>query len=250
MAKYNYYINPHYAALTDFVHRIPQCFDTSGELIYDARNKVRLFNVDGVTLVVKRFKRPLFHQRIDYTFIRPSKAKRAYQYALKLNEMDVDTPDAVACIEEKRGGLFYYGYFISTFCGDPDCRILREEPSEHDDLVHSLALFLVKMHEKGFLHGDTNLSNFLYRKDDREEGGYHITTIDINRSQFMQSPTKEQCLKSLMRMTHVREACTKIVSEYARIRGWNADDCCDVVISELTKFEKKKERLRKLKNKK
>lgn len=229
--------------MTDFIHALPASFDNGGELIYDQRNKVRIFVVDGEKLVVKRFKIPMIHQRFDYTFLRPSKAKRAYLFAMRLKELDIDTPEAIACIEEKRGGLFYYGYFISTFCADPDCRILREELQGHDDLIHSLAAFLADMHNKGFLHGDTNLSNFLYHK---EGSGYHITTIDVNRSHFINSPSKQQCMKSLMRMTHVREACISIVSEYARLRGWDAKECSEFVINELCKFEKKKERVRKV----
>ncbi len=249
MPTFNYLINPKYSTLTDFIHRLPVIFDTEGELIYDQRNKVRLFTIDGQTIVVKRFKRPMLHQRIDYTFIRPSKAKRAYLYAMRLKELDIATPEAIACIEEKRGGLFCFGYFVSAYCGDPDCRILREEPQSHDALISSLAHFIADMHQKGFLHGDTNLSNFLYRKDS-STGAYRITTIDINRSHFTPTPSKSQCLKSMMRMTHIREASIRIVSEYAAIRGWDAQECSSFVIAELEKFERKKARLKKIKGRK
>ena len=154
-------INPTFHLLSDFIQSLPMVFDSEGELVYDERNQIRLFMVDGKKLVVKRFKRPMFHQRLDYTLIRPSKAKRAYLFGMKLVELGISTPTPIACIETYSKGLFYQGYLITEFCGDPDTRILREEPEEHDDLIDALAQFLVDCHEKGFIHGDTNLSNFL-----------------------------------------------------------------------------------------
>lgn len=234
-------INPTFHLLSDFIQSLPMVFDSEGELVYDERNQIRLFMVDGKKLVVKRFKRPMFHQRLDYTLIRPSKAKRAYLFGMKLVELGISTPTPIACIETYSKGLFYQGYLITEFCGDPDTRILREEPEEHDDLIDALAQFLVDCHEKGFIHGDTNLSNFLYRKDD---SGYHITTIDINRSHFSSNPSKKECLESLFRLTHVRPTLKHIVSRYAALRGWEEEEAIAVVIRKLERFEQRKKMLK------
>ena len=67
----NIEINPRYSHFDSFVRQLPATFDQSGELIYDSRNKVRLFTVNGQFIVVKRYKVPLLHQRIDYTFFGP-----------------------------------------------------------------------------------------------------------------------------------------------------------------------------------
>lgn len=242
---FRFIINPKYNNLDTFIHKLPALFEDEGELIYDGRNKVKIFVVNGEKIVVKRFKKPLFHQRFDYTFIRPSKAKRAYTFGMKLMELGINTPEPIACIEEHSYGLFLKGYFISTFCGDADARIIREEPNDHDDLVEALVHFIVDMHKKGFLHGDTNLSNFLYHKDN-SEFGYHITTIDINRSHFKNKPTKKECLDSLIRMTHVRPALIKIITRYAELQGWDKEECVNTVLDKLTQFEKRKEMKRKL----
>ena len=234
-------INPTYHHLSDFIQSLPVVFDTEGELVYDERNQVRLFLVDGKKIVVKRFKRPMLHQRIDYTLIRPSKAERAYLFGMKLMELGISTPTPIACIETYRKGLFYQGYLVTEFCGDPDARILREEPEEHDDLVEAIALFLVDCHKKGFIHGDTNLSNFLYHK---ESSGYHITTIDINRSRFLPNPSKKQCLESLFRLTHVRPTLKHIVTRYAALRGWDEQAAVDLVMRKLERFEQRKKMLK------
>ncbi len=238
-------INPRYEHLRSFVKSIPEIFDHSGELVYDSRNKVRIFTIEGEKLVVKRFKTPLFFQRFDYTFIRPSKARRAYIFGMRLIELNISTPEPIACIEVYSNGLFLQGYFVSTYCGDPDMRILREEPDGHERLMLAFVHFLIDMHEKGFIHGDTNLSNFLYHEDDSEYG-YHVTTIDTNRSTFSPAPTKKACLKSLMRITHERKALHKIIRLYARLRNWNEEDATDYVEQRLTAFEKRKEMKRKI----
>ena len=105
--------------------------------------------------------------------------------------------------------------------------------------------FLVDMHEKGFVHGDTNLSNFLYRAD-TSPMKYHITTIDINRSHFSSAPSEKECLKSLMRITHERTALKKIIGEYARMRGWDVDMSVGYVVGCIERFEKRKAMKRKI----
>lgn len=243
--KYKCIVNPAYEHLARWIERIPEVYDQEGLLVYDQRNQVRIFKKGGEKIVVKRFHRSYIYQRFDYTFRRPSKAKRAYTFGLKLLELGISTPEPIACIEEYKWGLFRRGYLVSAYCGDPDARILRDEWDSHDDLINALAHFFVEMHQKGFLHGDTNLSNFLYRKDDSSPTGYHITTIDINRSHFVENPSKEDCLKSLMRVTHVRPAMKKIVKRYAELRGWNPDEAVNTVIAKLEFFEAQ----RKLKHK-
>lgn len=248
--NYKSIINPKYGSLQGFIGNLPDKYDCEGMLIYDSRNTVKAFDVGGQKIIVKRFHRPMLHQRFDYTFIRPSKAKRAYTYALKLQEMHICTPEPIACIEEFRYGLFYRGYLITSFCGDPDARVLREELEGHDDLVNALAHFLVNMHEHGFMHGDTNLSNFLYRKDADSPTGYHITTIDINRSKFVEHPAPKRCIRNLVRLTHVRPALQKIVARYAELRGWDVEWAVTLVMQKLDAFEKRRELKHKMKGKK
>lgn len=235
MSSYKFIINSKYSRLESWLHRLPEEFDHTGELIYDKRNKVRLFEVDGKRVVVKKYRLPYFHQRIDYTFIRQSKARRAYMYGLRLAEIDIDTPEPIACIEEYHCGLFRMGYFVSAFIGGTDCRVLRERLQDNVWLVHPLAGFIADMHGKGFLHGDLNLTNILYEKT--EEGGLSFSVIDINRSRFVSNPTRIQCLSNMVRLTHVRPTMEALVREYAGIRGWNQEESVAETMKLLDEFE-------------
>jgi len=238
-------VNPSYTHLSDFIDNIPSRYDIEGEMIYDSsRNQVKMFMVDNKKIVVKRFNPPMIHQRVAYTLFKPSKAKRAYEYGMKLLELQISTPVPIAYIETFSSGLMKLGYFVSEYCGDPDARIIREEPDQHDDLIDAIARFLVDCHQKGFVHGDTNLSNFLYHATPE---GFHITTIDINRSLFMKHPTHQQCLNSLMRLTHVRPALIRLVSRYAMLRSLDQQSSVDYVLRQLDHFERRKQMKRKIK---
>ena len=77
-------INPAYGRFEDFVRRVPRIFSEEGKTIYKARNEIKVFEVDGVELNVKRYRVPLLINRIIYRFFRRPKAVRAYEYALRL----------------------------------------------------------------------------------------------------------------------------------------------------------------------
>lgn len=244
MSNYKFIVNPACRDLARFVEKIPIVFDVEGQTVYEGRNTVKLFDVCGRTLVVKRYKRPFIHQRIDYTFIRKSKARRAYEYGMRIRECGIDTPEPIACVEEHKFGLFRTGYFVSSYCGDPDLRVLRENPL--DNLMEAFAHFVVEMHEKGVLHGDLNLSNILYREDESESKGYHFTVIDTNRSRFVAEPSQRLCLRNMMRISHDRALNEWIVGRYADIRGWDRLECIATVERMLGAFEKRRSFKRKI----
>ena len=51
-------INPAYGRFEDFVRRVPRIFSEEGKTIYKARNEIKVFEVDGVELNVKRYRVP------------------------------------------------------------------------------------------------------------------------------------------------------------------------------------------------
>ena len=70
-------VDEKYQHLTDEIGRLPQRMDGGeGEVVYDSRNRVVRFAVDGMSLMVKRFKRVNAVQQVVYTFFRKTKAER------------------------------------------------------------------------------------------------------------------------------------------------------------------------------
>ena len=71
----NIVIHPQYEYLTDFIHRLPAFFEKEGTTIYDGRNRIKVFQVDGLLLNVKRFRKPILINRLIYSLLRAPKAK-------------------------------------------------------------------------------------------------------------------------------------------------------------------------------
>lgn len=247
------YVAPEYAALgalQDFVCRLPDLFAVSGEVIYSKRNEVRVFEIAGQRWVVKRYKRPNLVQRLSCSLGRKSKAHRALLYADRLRRMGIDTPAPVAAVDCYRGLVYEQGYFVSAEDRRPSCMDLRDRPElpYREALAQALAHYLVTLHARGFLHGDTNLGNFLYSRE--ADGTFRFAVIDVNRSRFVASPTRRQCLANLMRLSHRREVLRLVVGAYAAERGWDIAATVEDVIGRVRRFERRKELLRKLKRKK
>lgn len=238
-------VHPNYAAFEAEIARLPETFDTQGELLHSGRNTVKRFvRADG-NWVVKRYKRPNLVQRIAYTFFKPGKAERAYRYAWMLLEKGISTPEGIAYIEIKKGGLIEDCYFVSTECTDiPLYPELVDTPDYDRALADTLAVFIVHLHSLGILHGDLNLNNILYRVADG--GQLHFTLIDTNRSHFKAILSSKECLENLKRVTHRRDLLKYIIGKYAELRGWNPDVCVHFVLEALKRFEKRREWKRRL----
>lgn len=236
-------IEPTYRAHADFLSRLPETFAREGEVLYAGRNTVKRYRLGAETLVVKRFKRPNAIQRVVYTFFKPSKAERAYRYAAQMRALGIDTPHEAAYLELHHGGLLSDAYFVSAECCDPEIRDTLNAPDCPEALIHSLAQFLVEVHRRGVMHGDLNLTNILFRPT--ENGGYHFTLIDTNRSHFLTDPTQQQCLYNLRTLTHNRELLRRLILAYCDLREWNPNACIYEVFRQLDAMERRRRLKRK-----
>ena len=63
-------LNPQYKSLYTFIETLPQNFNAGGEIVQDRRNTIKKFKVNGLEINVKRYRVPIFINRIAYTFFR------------------------------------------------------------------------------------------------------------------------------------------------------------------------------------
>ncbi|TWV13321.1 hypothetical protein FQ707_06510 [Bacteroidaceae bacterium HV4-6-C5C] len=231
-------LDPGYEKAHTAIYELIKNYELAGETLYKGRNLVKHFHTEYGEWVVKRYKRPSILQRFIYTFFRKSKAERAFIFAQKLHSLNIETPQAIAYIEEKKCGLLSYCYFISTVSTYSSLYPILVEQSVYDQsLVKALAAFLKELHCKGFLHGDSNLDNILYKGN--EETGFQFAVIDTNRSKFKENPTATECLNNFKRVTHRRDLLVDIVTQYAKLRDWNVPNSVNEAIKALDKFERK-----------
>lgn len=238
--KYKYHINPKYEGLTSFVRRVASVYDREGILIHDSRDQLRIMKDQGKAMVVKRFCRLKWKERFDCTFSHTSKAQTAYANALKLLELGISTPEPIAYIEEYKYGLLRQDFLVMNYYSEDDTRLLRDEPGKHEALMDALVQFLVEMHEKGFLHGNASLANFLYREDAAAPTGYRITTIAIESAKWVENPSREECIGNLVGLTRSRSVLTDIVQKYAVLRGWNVEWATTLLKQKFEEFHKER----------
>ena len=230
-------IHPQLAQFSDFVKTVPWQFDKGGRVIYKKRNEIRVFDVQGCQLNVKRFQIPHLINRIVYSFFRPSKAERSYQYALRFRKMAIETPQPVAYILIKSGGFLYDSYFISL---QADYNRTMYEFGEGGvkgrvHILESFAAFTAAIHEKGIFHKDYAPGNILFKE---ENGAVQFCLVDLNRMRFGAVSVRKGCA-NFARLWGQQPFFDVVVRKYAEIRGADPAACLKSVLQARKKFWKR-----------
>ncbi len=230
-------LNPNYEHLRSFISALPERMDAEGTYIYGGRrNLIKMFVApDGTQLNVKRYKKPVFPSNIIYsTGIRKPKGLRAYTYPDILLKKGIETPEAVAYIEDRTLGLLRYSWFISIQC--PYSHRLYELGDATPDAYTSIALALAKycahMHQQEVLHQDFSPGNVLWEKT---TDGYRFSIVDINRMRFGHVSLQDGC-RSFARLWGPKAFIQLLVREYARLRHFDAEAAEAVVMQERIRF--------------
>ena len=232
-------INPRYEHLREFIAQLPAIMDEGGIYIYGGRrNLIKCFEApDGMQINVKRFKKPNFLNNIIYsTGIRKPKGIRAFTYPERLLSKGIETPEAVAYIEDRSViGLLQQSYFISLQC--PYRHLLYElgdaTPDVYEPIAKSLARYVAYMHDQEVLHLDFSPGNVLWDQD--VDGTYHFSIVDINRMRFGVVDMENGC-KSFCRLWGPKRFIQLLVEVYARERHFDLDTCVDITMKARVNF--------------
>ena len=148
-------LNPAYEGLRSFVEELPQRFAHEGRVIYDARNQIRAIEHNGLRINAKRYCVPRPFNRLVYSFLRQPKAVRAYQNALRLQQMGIATPTPIAYILCGRW-LLGESYLVTVQSALPrNFYEFRHHPLQgYEPIVRQFARFTADIHQKGVLHLD------------------------------------------------------------------------------------------------
>lgn len=229
-----------------FVNKVPSIFLHEGSTIQHRRNIIKEYNYMDIPINIKSFKKPIFINRFIYTFFRKPKAYRAYYNALSIINKGFKTPSPIAFIEQYSNGLLTSSYFISIqLNGMREIREYYDAPVSDDNryLFSSFAQYTAKLHDAGILHRDYSPGNILVSENNNQ---YEFALIDINRMSFQEIDLKEGC-KNLARLFGSDDIYIYIAAEYAKARNLDIDECIKYSLYYKHKFDKKKERKKKLK---
>ena len=179
-----------------------------GEIIFARRNTLRL--TEGV--VVKQFAVPGFLRGLWYGFFGKSKARRSYEYALRMAGL---TPEPIAYREVRIFGILRESAYA---CRQSECRHTFNEligaPAypHRAEILSAIGRFTATLHQHGIQHRDYSGGNILFNED-----GSRVEVIDLNRICFCRSLSREQRLRNFERLNIDREALKIIAAAYAQV---------------------------------
>lgn len=128
------------------------------DLKNDERSKVVLIDIDGEKYIHKtpKEKNKRIWQRIT-SLIRGSESKREYENYLRIKKSGFKGPVPIMYWERKIFGVCVDSFLVSSY--------LSGKPATQKDLG-IVEKELRKIHEKGYLHGDSQLSNFIVENNE------------------------------------------------------------------------------------
>lgn len=220
---------------------IQTLFHQHNDSIHKARNELKIIDIQGIKTVVKSFKIPHLLNRIIYTYFRKSKAYKSYHNALKLQELDIQTPAPIALIEFFESGLLKESFFIAEyFQYDFTIRTPLLEPLEDREAIFkAFAAYTYDLHQKGVWHLDYSPGNILIK---RLEKGYQFSIVDINRMEFRSISPMQGC-ENFNKLWASDDELEIMGKEYARLSAQEPS----LIISEMQRHNNTNKRVKNFK---
>lgn len=243
---------PAFSAYKQTLISITEAFATSGTLLSDGRrNKIKVFDLQGQSINIKSFKKPGFLNSIIYTFFRKSKARRSFEFAQKLAENGIGTPEPIAYLENYGiSGLRDSYYICRQISPDLTFRELVEIPDypEHNIILRQFVAFSFKLHQAGIEFKDHSPGNTLIVKE--APGKYSFYLVDLNRMNFHDSMSFELRMENLKRLTPKKEMVEVMSNEYAKLYKQRTEaEVFGLLWAKTEEFQRKFWRKRALKQK-
>jgi len=243
--------NSAYLSKQNEIINIIDNFNSSGLIFGDGnRNIIKLFDVDTIKVNVKSFKKPHLINSIIYKYFRKSKARRSFEYANKLLENNIGTPQPMAYFESSTIFGLKKSYYVSEHLDcDLTFRELVQIPEfpENEIILRQFTRFTYTLHQKGIEFLDHSPGNTLIKK--KEMGNYNFFLVDLNRMKFHNQMTFDIRMKNLCRLTNKEEMVKVMSNEYAIVSGESEELIFRTLWKMTTDFQNQYFRKRRLKKK-
>lgn len=193
----------------------------AGEVIFERRNTLR--QTEGA--VVKQFAVPRFWKGLWYGLFGKSKARRSYEYALRMEGL---TPKPIAYREVRICGVLRESWYA---CAASECQhtfnelIGAPDYTNRKEILEAIGRFTAMLHQRGILHQDYSGGNILFNED-----GSKVEVIDLNRIRFCKHLSREERLRNFERLNIDREALRTMAKAYAAVMHEDANSDAEFII--------------------
>ena len=194
-----------------FAEEIERYFSQSSIVLQDDRNVIKEVEFNNKFFVVKSYKVPGIINSFIYTYLRNSKAWRAYEYGLKIAKF---TPKVIARIEHFQPLLGKSYLICEKFDADFNMQapLFKQHPDK-DTILKNFAKFVFNLHENNIIHHDLSPGNILIKTSKQ---GYDFQIIDINRMAF-KVPNEKDRAKNFSKLWAGNEDLLVILTYYAKV---------------------------------
>jgi hypothetical protein len=242
-------IHTDFEASFNFLEDFILNFDTKGEIFGNQdRNSLKLFQLNDKTVNVKSFRVPNIINQIAYKFLRKSKAQRSFEYANRLADLGIGTPQPIAYYEFTTLFLFKKSYYISEqqVC-DLTYRELTTDLNypNHELILRAFTRFTLQLHEKGIHFLDHSPGNTLIELNN---GDYKFYLVDLNRMEFKYLDFKTR-IKNFSKLTIHKSMIEVMSDEYAKCSGYDYDKIFKLMWQTTEAFQETFHKKRRLKKK-
>jgi hypothetical protein len=209
-------------------------FASSGkDFVIGKRNLIKTFELENEVISIKSFKNPNFINKIVYRYFRKSKARRSFEYASKLMNLGIGTPNPIAYYENfdflgLRDSFYVCEHLEDVF--EFRALVQRLDIANRDEIIRQFIQFSFKMHESGVEFLDHSPGNTLIKNNN--DGSYSFYLVDLNRMKFHEKMDFQSRMKNLSRLTPQKEMIVIMASEYAKLSG----EAEDVVFDAMWQF--------------
>jgi len=231
----------------ELIQNIRVYFSKANTSIWDRRNKIKIISFHKEEVTIKSFKIPHFMNKIVYTFLRDSKAKRSYDNSMEILEF---VPKPIGYAEYKNFGLLYDSYFVcEKYAYDFTIRevLIENNFEDRDNIFKEFATFTHALHLKGVVHLDYSPGNILIKK--MSDDTYEFKIIDVNRMKFKILTEKEQ-LENFSKLWAKDDDLKIIIKSYVPFIDMDEAKAISLALNASQKHKDKKNLKKRLKGKK
>ena len=257
MEEKNYEVNKKYDE--KILINVLKNFDKNGEYVVEpGRNEIKKFEIDiknnlekqnnksenletKKMINIKKFKQKDFITNFFYRF-KGSKAKRSYEYAKKLLEYKIKTPEPIAYFDDfvnknnKKNSYYIseelkYDFTCREVFWPEDIerdkaeqgenykiseeteRMLAKVEKNREKIIRQFAKFSFDLHENGVEFEDYSPGNVLIKD---KSGNYGFYLVDLNRMKFGVKLNLDKRMKNVSRMMEDEKIARIFANEYAK----------------------------------
>lgn len=237
---------------TKEIENIVASFESKGEkLVNGNRNVIKIFKlIDNSIINIKSFKKPNLINKTVYKYFRKSKAKRSFEYATRLMEMQIGTPRPIAFFENFDVFGLNESYYVCEHLENVfEFRALvqNEEFENRAEIIRQFTKFTFQLHQNGVEFLDHSPGNTLIK--DNNNGTYSFYLVDLNRMKFHKTIDFQTRMNNMSHLTPQKEMIAIMSNEYARHSGENEDLIFETLWELTSVFQFRYNRKKRLKKK-